>query len=234
MGADNDRFLALLAHELRNPLAPLRTALELLGRPQVAEATKTRARDIMARQLTHMAELIDQLSDFARLGSGRITMQQECVSARDAVEAALESARAAMNEKQLVPLVDVAPRAVWLRADRARLVQALAMVLDEAARRSEPGRRVWLRAAAIGPFAVIAVRDEGMGQADESDLFAQLDEEHPAVAPQPIPQEIFSIGLALADRLAAAQGGRLQCRIDAASRGAEIALWMPLGEAPEG
>jgi signal transduction histidine kinase len=221
-----DEFLATLAHELRNPLAPLRTSLALLDRPSIADETKVRAREIMARQVTQMARLIDELLDISRIGTGKIELVLERCELREVVDAAVETMRPALDEKQQRLLVDLPEAPVWLRIDRLRLTQVLCNLLGNASRYSERGLRIWLRAQADAHGVTVAVRDEGIGIAPDKlpqafRMFEQL--EH---GPAPLHGGL-GIGLTLARRLVELHGGRLQGHSDGAGEGSEFALRLP-------
>ncbi len=221
-----DEFLATLAHELRNPLAPLRTSLELLKRPSIAEETKERAREIMARQVTQMVRLIDELLDISRIGTGRIELVRERCELRELVDAAVETVRPALDEKDQRLLVELPGAPVWLHVDRVRLTQVLCNLLGNASRYSERGLRIWLRAHADAGGVTIAVRDEGIGIAPDKlpqvfRMFEQLDE---GSAPL---HGGLSIGLTLARRLVELHGGRVHGHSGGAGEGSEFAVRLP-------
>lgn len=221
-----DEFLATLAHELRNPLAPLRTSLELLSRPRIADETKLRAREIMARQVTQMVRLIDELLDISRIGTGKIELVLERCELRELVDAAVETVRPALDEKQQRLLLDLPEAPVWLRIDRARLTQVLCNLLGNASRYSERGMRIWMRAQADAHGVTVAVRDEGIGIAPDKlpqafRMFEQLED-----GPAPLHGGL-GIGLTLARRLVELHGGRLQGHSDGAGEGSEFALRLP-------
>ncbi|HJV63290.1 MAG TPA: HAMP domain-containing sensor histidine kinase [Albitalea sp.] len=234
---DSEAILGTLAHDLRNPLAPLRTAVELLSRPAVGEESRQRARAIMSRQITEMARLIDEMSEFSRLGSGKVALQRSTLDLGDVVRAALDQARAAIDEKQLVLSVELPPDPCVLNADRARLVQALSMLLGDAARRSERGRRLWVRAVSADEGVAIGLRDEELGLSGDSPAapFTLL----------PLPgrplvgdargaarfQSRIGLGFMLAQRLVELHGGWLQSRSDVPGEGREVVLVLP-GQVP--
>ncbi|HEY0858629.1 MAG TPA: ATP-binding protein [Albitalea sp.] len=221
-----DEFLATLAHELRNPLAPLRTSLELQRRPSIAEETKERAREIMARQVTQMVRLIDELLDISRIGTGKIELVRERCGLRELVDAAVETVGPAIGDKDQRLLVELPDAPVWLHVDRARLTQVLCNLLGNASRYSERGLRIWLRAQADADGVTIAVRDEGIGIAPDKlhqvfRMFEQLDE---GQAPL---HGGLGIGLTLARRLVELHGGRVHGHSDGAGAGSEFAVRLP-------
>ena len=221
-----DEFLATLAHELRNPLAPLRTSLELLKRPSIAEEAKERAREIMARQVTQMVRLIDELLDISRIGTGKIELVLERCELRELVDTAVETVRPALGEKDQRLLVELPDKPVWLQVDRVRLTQVLCNLLGNASRYSERGLRIWLRAQADAGGVTIAVRDEGIGIAPDKlpqvfRMFEQLEE---GQAPL---HGGMGIGLTLARRLVELHGGRVHGHSDGAGEGSEFAVRLP-------
>ncbi len=223
-----DEFLATLAHELRNPLAPLRTSLELLARPTIARETQDRARAIMSRQIAQMVRLIDDLLDIARIGTGRIELRKEDAELSDLVETAVEMARPNIKDKNQILSVELPPRGVRLHVDRTRLAQVLSNLLNNASRYTEPGRRIWLRAHLDTGGLTIAVRDEGIGipQEQMADLFRMFNQLHDG----PMPDHAgLGIGLTLARRLVELHGGRLHGRSDGAGEGSEFAVRLPVG-----
>jgi len=143
--ADPD-FIAMLAHELRGPLAPLRTSLEVLKRPNIPESTKERARVIMERQVVQMAHLIDELVEIARIGRGQLQLQPGRCALKDIVEAAGEAAAPVLAEREQALLVDLPTPPLWLRLDRVRIVQAFSCLLSHASRSRDRGEPVRLHA----------------------------------------------------------------------------------------
>jgi len=145
-------FLAMLAHDLRNPLAPLRTSVEVLRRANIPEPTKERARGILDRQVTQLAHLIDQLVDLARTGSGRLELHRERIALGELIDRAFEAVRTVLDEKEQRVVVAASPP-IWLQVDGARLSQALASVLLEASRHGERGLQIQVQAQ-TGPGGV--------------------------------------------------------------------------------
>jgi len=155
-GIDHD-FLAMLAHDLRNPLAPLRTSVEVLRRANIPEATKERARGILDRQVTQLARLIDQLVDLARSGSGKLELHRGRIALGELIDHAFESVRTVLDEKEQRVVVAASPSPIWLQVDGPRLAQALASVLLEASRHGERGLQIQVQAQTDASGVSIAV-----------------------------------------------------------------------------
>jgi signal transduction histidine kinase len=222
-----DEFLAMLAHELRNPLAPIRTAVQLLRLKELPEAHSARARDTIDRQVEHLVILIDDLLDVSRITRGMITLQREPVPASAIVARAIEISRPAIDTKRHELILDLADDPLTVEGDRTRLVQIVGNILHNATKFMEPGGRIVLRVAREGGSAVFTVKDDGIGiPADRIervfDLFTQV---HGA---GDVAQGGLGIGLALVRRLVEMHGGSVGARSDGAGRGTEIRVCLPL------
>jgi PAS domain S-box-containing protein len=221
-----DEFLATLAHELRNPLAPLRTSLELLKRPALPEETRERARAIMSRQVTQMVRLIDELLDISRIGRGKIELRRERFELRDVVDNALEIARPLIDGKQQVLHVELPSQPVWLMIDRTRLAQVLSNLLNNATRYSDAGKQIWLSAGVAADGVTIQVRDEGMGIApDKMPLLFQMFTQLHAASNSA--HGGLGVGLTLARRLVELHGGTLEARSEGEGLGSEFTVRLP-------
>jgi PAS domain S-box-containing protein len=221
-----DEFLATLAHELRNPLAPLRNSLELLGRPGVSSEMAERARLIMSRQVTQMARLVDELIDISRISSGKIELKRERVALQTLVEHALEIAHPLIDQRRHCVEVTLPLQPVWLMVDRTRAAQVLSNLLNNAARYSEPDGRIWIDAVSGGDGVTISVRDAGIGIAPDLlphvfDMFMQ------AHRPDDGLHGGLGVGLTLARRLVELHGGTLQAHSEGAGRGSEFVVRLP-------
>jgi PAS domain S-box-containing protein len=175
-----DEFLATLAHELRNPLAPLRTGLQILKKPNAPPQVQRRTLDTMDRQLTHMVRLIDDLLDISRINSGKIRLEMTRASLRAALQTALELARPSMDAAGHALHVQLPEQDIALQGDETRLAQTFGNLLNNAAKYTPPGGQVRLRAWRVGADAWVEVQDNGIGiPADMLDkvfsLFAQVD-----------------------------------------------------------
>jgi len=226
-----DEFLATLAHELRNPLAPLRNSLSLLEMAGPPDARTAPIHKMMERQVNHLVRLVDDLLEMSRVSRGTFALRKERVDiatvVRNAVETSEPLIRAAGHRLDIaVPEVPV-----WLEGDPVRLAQILANLLNNAARYTDDGGQITVRAHREGGSAVIAVCDNGVGIAAEAlpRMFAMFTRGAPASARS---QGGLGIGLALARRLAEMHGGTLDARSDGPGRGSEFTLRLPVADAP--
>jgi signal transduction histidine kinase/ActR/RegA family two-component response regulator len=228
-----DEFLATLAHELRNPLAPLRNGLALLKlageRPDLARD----ARDMMERQLDQMVRLVDDLLDVSRIATGKLALRRARIDLKDVIAAAVETARpfiAARSHQLELALPDVS---LPLEADATRLAQVFANLLNNAARYTEPGGRITIDARVDGREVVVRVVDTGIGidaaMLDKVfELFAQADQslERPSAG--------LGVGLTLARALVALHGGAVVARSEGRGKGSEFVVRLPLAARPVG
>jgi PAS domain S-box-containing protein len=158
-----DEFIATLAHELRNPLAPIRTGLEILKKDKDNGPASGRARDTMERQLAHMIRLIDDLLDISRINSGKIRLETSRIKLAGAVESALEISRPAIEGRGHDLRVELPDQPIELMADGTRIAQTLGNLLNNAAKYTPPGGHIRLKAWQDGATAVIEIRDDGVG-----------------------------------------------------------------------
>ena len=221
-----DEFLAMLAHELRNPLAPIRNAahtLALLGTPDDRIHWVS---GVIERQVGLMTRLVDDLLDVSRITSGKITLQREPVSIAAVIAQAVEAARPPAESRKETLEVEVDPHVGWVDGDQARLVQAVGNLLDNAIKYTEEGGHIRLTARVEGPDVVIAVRDSGVGIAGDLlphvfDLFTQADR---SLARR---QGGLGIGLTLVRRLVDMHGGRVEATSEGPGRGSEFTIRLP-------
>jgi len=227
-----DEFLATLAHELRNPLAPIRNALEIMrvgsARPEAAE----RAREIVERQVGQMVRLINDLLDVSRITRGKLALTVETVAIREVIDAALETSRPLLDEAQLKLDLSVPEAALHVRGDRLRLAQVFSNLLNNAAKYTEPGGTVTLAARRHGAEAVIRVCDTGVGIPKDVlprvfELFTQVDRTLNRS------QGGLGIGLALVKQIVDLHGGSVAVHSDGVGKGAEFVVRLPL-EKPGG
>jgi PAS domain S-box-containing protein len=222
-----DEFLATLAHELRNPLAPLRNALEILKSPNVEPAVIDQARGMMDRQVRQLVRLVDDLLDVSRIMQGKIELRKERIDLVVAVQHALETAQPAIAGAGHQLRCDLPPEPLILEADPIRIAQAIANLLHNSAKYTEPGGRIAISAARENGEAVVRVRDTGVGIAADMlprifDLFVQGDRR------QNRSQGGMGIGLTLVRSLAEIHGGRVSARSDGPGKGSEFVLRLPL------
>jgi PAS domain S-box-containing protein len=222
-----DEFLALLAHELRNPLAPIRTAAGILRARRPADAVLDRCREVIDRQVAHMARLLDDLLDVSRLSRGKLTLQLTPVLLGDVIEAAIETTRPLLDQQEQRVVVDGLERQILLDADAARLTQVFGNLLNNASKYSDRGGTIFVAVAREGHEAVVRVRDEGVGIAPEMlehvfELFAQADPSDERALGG------LGIGLSLVRRLVEMHGGHVSAASAGLRAGAEFAVRLPL------
>jgi PAS domain S-box-containing protein len=224
-----DEFLAMLGHELRNPLAPIVNSIEIMKLQGDDPKRITRARKIIERQVSLMTRLVDDLLDISRLTSGKIELRKDAVTLATIVERAVELARPLIDERGHRLSLDIPADAILLHADAARLAQVLANILHNAAKYTAAGGHIRLSARRAGSEVVLAVRDDGVGLAPELcdrifDLFVQ--------GPDALAQARggLGIGLTLVRTLVELHGGRVKARSDGPGRGSEFEVRLPLAE----
>ena len=162
-----DEFLAILAHELRNPLAAIRAAAHVIGFPSATPAASAQSAKVIERQVEHLVRLIDDLVDLSRITRGIVELRRAAVEIADVVARAVETSRPLMEMRGLALSLEVAPGPLQVDGDVTRLTQALTNVVCNAAKFSEPGGRVTLSTERIGPDVVIRVIDTGVGIAPD-------------------------------------------------------------------
>ena len=222
-----DEFLAMLGHELRNPLAPLSSAVHLLRLQKNEAPLQRQALDIIERQAGQLKHLVDDLMEMSRITSGSIQLRQERIQVGDVVQAALETVQPLMAEHGHALTVSAPPQPVWLHADAARLEQVLVNLLTNAAKYTNPGGQIWLSVEADtqAAQAVIRVRDTGIGIAAELlprifELFTQAERSLDRS------QGGLGIGLCLVKRLVGLHGGTVQAH-SVLGEGSEFVVRLP-------
>ena len=221
-----DEFLAVLGHELRNPLAPIQNALDLLALEPGEPANIERTRSLMTRQVRHLVRLVDDLLDVSRIRSGKIALVKSRVELAALVRSAVELSTPVIEARRHQLEVDLPPHPVWLDADPTRVPQLLANLLNNAAKYTVDGGRIWLMAGADDGEIVVKVRDTGIGMTPEAlaqvfELFAQGDGAQHTV------QGGLGVGLSLARSLAELHGGTLRAHSDGPGKGTEFELRLP-------
>jgi PAS domain S-box-containing protein len=222
-----DEFLATLAHELRNPLAPIRTGLHLLHISPPGSEPAAQARAMMERQLNHLIRLVDDLLEVSRISTGKIELRRERLELAAAVLSAVETVRPMMEAAHHRLDISLPPEPVMLEGDFVRLAQIVANLLSNAAKYTDPGGRVALSVRREQGEALVSVTDSGVGIAPEQlpllfDMFSQ------AEGTRYRAQGGLGIGLALARRLAELHGGRVEARSEGAGKGSEFRVYLPL------
>jgi len=222
-----DDFIALLAHELRNPLAPIRNGLQVLRLADGDPAAQARAREMMARQLTHMVRLIDDLLDVSRINRNKMELRKGRVALADVVAAAVETARPALDAAGHELTVTLPGGPVHLDADLTRLAQVFSNLLTNSAKYTPPGGRVWLAAERRDGRVEVAVRDTGIGIPAGSlrtifDMFSQVD--------RAVERSTggLGIGLALVKGLVEMHGGTVAAASPGEGAGSTFTVTLPV------
>ncbi|HEY0982578.1 PAS domain S-box protein [Schlesneria sp.] len=224
-----DQFLALLAHELRNPLAPLSNAIQVFSAAYKDPNIAADLLDIMRRQLRQMTRLIDDLLDLSRITTGRMRLRCEKISVASAVAAAVEGVQPIIAERRHQLTAKVPQEEIWIEADPTRLAQILTNLLHNAAKYTDPEGQLWLTVERAGNEAIFRVRDNGSGIAKEMlnkifDVFMQvewtLDRANGGLG----------IGLTLVRTLVQMHGGTVTAASEGVGRGSEFTVRLPIKE----
>ncbi len=222
-----DEFLAMLAHELRNPLAPIRNAVHILRQSRSHAVDVGQVSDLMERQVEHLVQLIDGLMDISRIARGKIELRKERLDLATVVQRALEISRPHIETARHALIVVLPPEPLMIDGDPTRLAQVVTNLLNNASKYTEPGGRIELTLGRDGAEAVLCVRDTGVGIPAEMlahifDLFVQA----PAALDRA--QGGMGIGLALVKTLVEMHGGRIEAHSAGPGQGSEFALRLPL------
>ena len=221
-----NEFLAMLGHELRNPLAPIRNALDLMRIQSDGDSTHEWARSVIDRQLTQLTRLVDDLLDIGRISSGKIALHMEPIDVNAAVQRAVEATRPLADASRHTLDVRFSPQPLSVDGDLTRLSQAVMNLLTNAIKYTPPGGKIDVDVGREGTFAVIRVKDSGIGMAPELiprvfDLFVQgersLDRSEGGLG----------IGLTLVKRLVSLHGGTVSVHSEGPGRGSEFAISIP-------
>lgn len=222
-----DEFLATLAHELRNPLAPLRNGLEVLRMGGLSGEMAEEVRSMMERQLEQMVRLIDDLLDLSRISRGKIELRKERVELAKIVQTALETSRPAIDEAGHELQISVPTGPVYVDADVTRLAQVISNLLNNAAKYTERGGRIRLAVERRGGEVIVTVRDNGIGIPAHMlphvfDMFTQVDRNLERS------QGGLGIGLSIVKRLVEMHGGSVEARSDGHGMGSEFIVRLPV------
>ena len=222
-----DEFLAMLAHELRNPLAPITMSAEILSRPGIDQKTLLEMSAIVVRQAEHMTSLIDDLLDVSRINKGLVTLNREALDLKDVLASAVEQGRALMEKQNHAFSMQLTGDALYVHADRIRLVQVFSNILSNAAKYTPADGKIALDVAVADGQARVVVRDNGVGMSESLlphifDIFTQA-ERTPGRT-----QGGLGLGLALVKNLVGLLGGSVTARSDGPGRGSEFTVLLPL------
>lgn len=227
-----DEFLAMLAHELRNPLAPIRNAVQLLKMHQPTDSKMAWSCNVIDRQVTHMARLLDDLLDMARIMQGKIRLKMERVELIDVINNAVETSRPLIESRGQELSISKSTVRQWVEGDRVRLAQVLSNLLNNAAKYTAEGGRIMLNVSQRGSDAIIEVKDTGIGIAPDIlpqifDLFTQADQ---SLAHS---QGGLGIGLTLVRQLVEKHGGTVTAASPGVGLGSTFTVRLPTsGDSP--
>jgi signal transduction histidine kinase/ActR/RegA family two-component response regulator len=216
-----DRFLATLSHELRNPLAPIRNALELMKRARSDPATLDIARAAMERQLVQMVRLVDDLLDVSRITRDKLDLRREVATLQGVLDSAVEAARPCIDEHGHQLSVTMPAQPVWLNVDPMRMAQVFSNLLNNAAKYTDQGGQLRLQARVEGDEAIVSVIDNGIGVPEHQvdavlEMFGQVDNSLERS------EGGLGIGLSLAKRLVEMHNGRIDLHRGPDGHGTEV------------
>jgi PAS domain S-box-containing protein len=222
-----DEFLAMLAHELRNPLAPVLNGLQLLRMEQTVSPNGQQAIGMIDRQARHLTRLVDDLLDVSRITTGKVSLRKERVELHTVINNAIETVRPLVESRKHELSVSLPSESVWLEADPARLTQVLANLLNNAAKYTELGGHVQLSAERQGPVVIVRVRDTGIGILPEMlprifETFVQGDRSIDRS------QGGLGIGLTLAKSLVEMHGGKIEGHSPGVGKGSVFEVRLPV------
>ncbi len=230
-GRQINEFLAMLGHELRNPLAPIRNAVAVMAAREVSDPTIVWARELIERQVGHLSRLVDDLLDIGRITRGKITLHRDVLDFTALVSRAVEATLPLLEQRNHTVEVDLGRGPMRVEGDSTRLAQVILNLLGNAAKFTPEGGHIWVRLTREGDETVLSVRDDGLGMRAELvphvfDLFIQgergLDRSEGGLG----------IGLTMVQRLVALHGGTVAARSPGPGHGSEFVVRLPLTERP--
>jgi signal transduction histidine kinase len=225
-----NEFLSMLAHELRNPLAPIRNAIQLLHQLNPVESGVIHLRDMIDRQVRHLTRLVDDLLDLSRITRGKIHLQIESVEAANIVARAVEMTRPLIDARKHELTTTLLPGPLYVRGDPIRLAQSISNLLNNAAKYTEEGGQIWLNVERRDDIATFRVRDNGIGIPRDMlssifELFKQVDRSLDRS------QGGLGIGLTLVHKLIGMHGGRVEAFSGGPNQGSEFVVHLPIWHA---
>jgi signal transduction histidine kinase/CheY-like chemotaxis protein len=220
-----DEFLAILAHELRNPLAPIRNALNVLRMAPSADSTRRRVVEMMERQVSHMVRLVDDLLEVSRITRGKVELKRQTLDLASVVAYAVETSRPVIDDAGHTLTVSLPKHSIAVRGDKVRLAQVFANLLNNAAKYTEPPGRIELVVDREDGNVVVRVRDNGIGIPPDMlskvfDLFRQVDGVNRAHGG-------LGIGLTIVKSLVGLHGGTIEARSAGSGAGSEFIVRLP-------
>ncbi len=227
---NRNEFLATLAHELRNPLAPIRNGLQLMKLPHADAGTVEKSRSMMERQIEQLTRLIDDLMDVSRINHGKIQLQKTRMPLADAVRNAVDTSRPLMDVQGHELVVDMPPQPIYVDGDLTRLSQVFANLLNNSAKYTDRGGRIRLAVERQGSDAVVSIADNGVGIPADMltrvfDMFAQID------GSLEKSQGGLGIGLNIVKRLVEMLGGSITAESGGSGKGSKFVVRLPIIEA---
>jgi PAS domain S-box-containing protein len=222
-----DEFLAMLAHELRNPLAPIANALQILRMPVADRDIINRSREVMERQVRHLVRLVDDLLDVSRVMRGKIELRRERVQLADVVAHAVEAIQPSLNAQAQELVISLPTQAIEVEVDQVRMSQIVSNLLTNAVKYTPPGGKIWVTITCQMHQAVLSVKDNGIGIAPEMlpkvfDLFVQVENSLSRS------QGGLGIGLTLVRSLVQMHGGAIEAHSGGVGQGSEFVVRLPL------
>jgi signal transduction histidine kinase len=222
-----DEFLATLAHELRNPLAPLRNSLHILQMDDGKDATAARLYEVMERQLSHLVRLVDDLLELSRITRGEIELRRKRIELASLVRSAVETSAPLVEAARHQLAISLPAQPIFVDVDPVRMVQVIANLLNNAAKYTNEEGQIWLSGRVVDGQAVISVRDNGIGipaamQSRIFEMFAQVDRSAGRTYGG------LGIGLTLVRSLVEMHGGRVDVKSDGEGQGSEFLVHLPL------
>lgn len=234
LAADQQKneFLATLAHELRNPLAPIQTSLYIMRLRHPMDEALVELQEVMERQLNHLVRLVDDLLEISRITTGKIELRLQQVDVRTLISSAVETSRPLVDAAGHELLVSLPSTPITVQGDPVRLAQVVSNILNNACKFTDPGGRIWLTVTSEPQRVAIAIRDNGIGIPASSlpavmKMFSQVGRE------RGVSKGGLGIGLALVDRLVNLHGGSIEVRSDGEGQGSEFVVRLPIAEPDE-
>ncbi|BBA34153.1 PAS fold family [Methylocaldum marinum] len=224
-----NEFIAMLGHELRNPLAPIRNAVHLMRKVDSPDPNLRWARDVVDRQLDHLVRLVNDLLDVSRIVQGKLALHMNLVELVTVINQAVETSHPLIEFKHHVLSVTLPEEPVYLEGDQVRLVQVVSNLLDNAAKYTPEGGRIWLSASTENGEVAITVRDTGEG-ISRSLLPHLFDAFTQAARPLDRPQGGLGLGLMIVQKIVEMHGGQVEVKSEGLGQGSEFVIRLPLCE----
>jgi PAS domain S-box-containing protein len=224
-----NEFLAILAHELRNPLAPIRNSLQILRMTGDSAPAAQRIHGMMERQVVHMVRLVDDLLELSRINRGTIELKKECVELATVISNSIETSKPMIEAADHQLAVSLPPEPIFVEGDLVRLSQVFSNLLNNAAKYTNRGGNITVSATREAGQLVVSIRDTGIGIPRDMlsrvfDMFMQVDN------PLRRSQEGLGIGLSLVRTIVSMHGGNIEARSDGLGRGSEFVVRLPIAE----